>query len=474
MNRLLTDLSSQDQRDRTILLPRAKYGIRRELVMVVMSRTGENAQLPSGVLRIAVVSPFLDKRHGTERCVVEEIERLARTYGHEVHVYSQRVEDLAGVQQFRAQSRMALRKSSAREGGTIFWHKVPDLPGPHLAKYLWWFVANHVWRWWDRHIRGLRYDLVYSPGINCLDADVVSVHILFAEFYRHLKDQLRLRRTPMKSWLRLLHRRLYYHLIRLLEKQVYPRSEVALIAVSQKIREDVQRHYRRSDPVPIVYHGVDTRQFNPRVRVALRPHARGALHLSEDVLALLLIGNDWKKKGLDYLLEAVGQLPTLELQVLVVGRDDPAPYRALIRRLGLNGRVYLLPPRPDVEFYYAAADVYVGPSVDDAFALPPIEAMACGVPVIVSRYAGVSELITHGVNGLILNDPGNVEELANWIRRLAEDVAWREHVGRAAAQTAEQYTWDRHAQQVNEIFSELVQQHRSSSPSKGPRARPWR
>jgi len=437
---------------------------------------GENVRSLSfcGVLRIAVVSPSLDKRHGTERCVVEEIERLARTYGHEMHVYSQRVEDLAGVQRFRARSYTAHWESLAREGGAVFWHKVPELPGPHLVKYLWWFAANHVWRWWDRHIRGLRYDLIYSPGINCLDADVVSVHILFAKFHPHLKDQLRLWRNPMQSWLRLLHRRLYYRVIRFLEQRIYPRQEVALIAVSQKIREDVQRHYRRSDPVPVVYHGVDTQHFNPRVRAALRPHARRALHLSEDILALLLIGNDWKKKGLDYLLEAVGRLRIPELRVLVVGRDDPAPYRALIHRLGLNERVRFLPPRPDVEFYYAAADVYVGPSVEDAFALPPMEAMACGVPVIVSRRAGVSELITHGVDGLILSDPRNVEELAELIRRIFEDAVWREYMGRAAVQTAEQYTWDRHAQQVNEIFSQLVRQHRSGSPSKGLRARPWR
>ena len=43
---------------------------------------------------IAVVSPFLDKRHGTERCVAEQVERLAQEYGYEVHVYSQRVEDM--------------------------------------------------------------------------------------------------------------------------------------------------------------------------------------------------------------------------------------------------------------------------------------------------------------------------------------------------------------------------------------------
>ena len=59
-----------------------------------------------------------------------------------------------------------------------------------------------------------------------------------------------------------------------------------------------------------------------------------------------------------------------------------------------------LPPRKDVEFYYAAADVYAGPSLQDSYAMPPAEAMACGLPVIVSASAGVSEIVTSGKDRL--------------------------------------------------------------------------
>ena len=104
--------------------------------------------LSAGVMprrRIAVVSPFLDRRHGTERRVAEFISRLADQY--EFHIYSTRVEDI--------------------DLERVIWHRVPQLPGPHLFAYLWWFLANHVWRWRDRR-RGIVPDLVYSPGINCL------------------------------------------------------------------------------------------------------------------------------------------------------------------------------------------------------------------------------------------------------------------------------------------------------------------
>src|SRR5690348_152197 len=98
--------------------------------------------------RIAVVSRFIDKRHGTERRVAESVQRLASDY--EIHLYSNRVEDV--------------------ELSKITWHRIPALPGPHLFGYLWWLLANHIWRWRDRRFRGLAPALVYSPGINCLDA----------------------------------------------------------------------------------------------------------------------------------------------------------------------------------------------------------------------------------------------------------------------------------------------------------------
>ena len=110
---------------------------------------------------------------------------------------------------------------------------------------------------------------------------------------------------------------------------------------------------------------------------------------------LLLVGNDLRKKGISVLLDAMSELRELPLDLLLVGREDPAPFRAYgSRKEALEDRVHFLPPRKDVEFYYAAADAYTGPSLEDTFALPPAEAMACGLPVIVSAENGTFEIIT--------------------------------------------------------------------------------
>jgi len=389
--------------------------------------------------RLAVVSPFLDKQHGTERCVAEQVERLARDY--EVHVYSSRVTDV--------------------DPSRIFWHRVPALPGSHLLAYCWWFLANHLWRWWDRRFRGLHFDLTYTPGINCLDADVISVHIVFAEFYRQVKKELSLRQSPVPSWPRLIHRRLYYKLIMGLEPVIYGRKEVLLTTVSRKTAEDLTRFGRFQ--TPIIYHGLSHERFNPEKRQRLREQSRRLLGLSGSTFCLLLVGNDWMKKGLVTLLDALGSIQPAPVRLLVVGRDDPTPYRFVIRRNGIESCVDFLPPRSDVEFYYSATDAYVSPSLEDAFGLPPLEAMACGLPAIVSRQAGVSEVITHGVDGLILEDPRDAGALASMIGGLYEDAALRQRLGENGAKTALQYTWDRNAAELGALFDQVIAKRTNQS-----------
>ena len=412
-------------------------------------------------MKIGVLSPTINKRHGTERCIAEQIERLAWDYGYEVHVYSQMVDDIELDNLWKTQEKDALTK------GCIVWHRIPKLFGPHLFNYSWWFVANHLWRWWHRRVRGLQHNLVYSPGINCLDADVVSVHIVFARFYQRVKKELRLMRRPIKSWPRIIHRWLYYRLIMLLERLIYTRNDLSLFAISSKVAHDLTRFYDRRERVPVIYHGIDHARFNPTVRRQLRPHARQSLGFTERDFVLLLIGNDWYNKGLPCLIQAVQQLMStvvdLEerpIHVLVVGHDDPAPFRCLLQNCNLQPYIHFCPPRPDVEFYYAAADAYVGPSLEDAFALPPAEAMACGLPVIVSRQAGVSEIISDHVDGLILDDPHDASRLAALIQQLYSDADLCRRLSTRAVQTAQQYTWERSAAQVHELFQQVVRQKR--------------
>jgi UDP-glucose:(heptosyl)LPS alpha-1,3-glucosyltransferase len=384
--------------------------------------------------QLAVVSPFLDKGHGTERRVVEWISQLAADF--EIHVYSQRVEDL--------------------DLSKVTWHRIPKLPGPHLINFIWWFAANRLWREWDRRFRGLKPDLVFSPGPNCLDADAISVHIVFAEYAGKIGSGADGTWRPVWAWPRILHRNLYYRLAIYLEKRAYTSPDINLILLAKRTSLALEKFYGRRGPYPVVYLGLDHQTFDPARRAALREEARKSLGLAENQFALLLIGNDWRNKGVSVLLEAMALLRELPVQLLVVGHDHPAPFWQLVLGKPMDDRVHFLPARRDVEFYYAAADAYAGPSLEDTFAQPPAEAMACGLPVIVSATNGASEIISNGVDGLILENPEDAQSLATMIHQLYCDGEFRTRLGRCAAETAKQYTWERNGHELTTIFEEIL------------------
>ena len=386
--------------------------------------------------RLAVVSPFVDKQHGTERYVAEWLSRLTDTF--EIHLYSQHVDDI--------------------DVSRIHWHRISKLHGPHIFSYLWWFACNRLRRLWDARVAGLRHELIFSPGINCLDANVISVHILFAQILRGNSTDMRFQKHSVREWPRLLHRRLYYRLIAALERRIYPNPKVDLIVMSRRISDGLRQFYGRQGPSPVLYFGLDHQIFNPQRRLQLREAARAQIQLAPHQFALLLVGNDWLNKGLPVLLEAMYHLRELPLQLLVVGQDDPSPYQSIIRARCLDGRIHFLLPRKDVEFYYAASDAYTGPSNEDALPLPPAEAMACGLPVIVTAKCGISEIIIDGQDGLVMQDPMDADDLVAKIRQLYEDRDLFRRLGEKAAETMRPFTWERSSREFRELLLQTLRQ----------------
>jgi glycosyltransferase involved in cell wall biosynthesis len=83
--------------------------------------------------------------------------------------------------------------------------------------------------------------------------------------------------------------------------------------------------------------------------------------------------------------------------------------------------------------------------------------MACGLPVIVSAAAGVSEIVTDDVDGMVLDDPTDPNKLATMIRRLYEDKELRNRLGNKACEMARRYTWERNGRDLAVIFEEILQ-----------------
>ena len=419
-----------------------------------------------------MVTPFLDQRHGTERALAELLVRLAERWGWEIVVYAQRVEDLPGVEKA---SRLTLRSrdnkvvapdSPALAGrppqGRIVWRRIPNLFGPHLLQFVAWLILNSLWRMWDRHVRGIRYDLVLTPCINCLDADAIIVQAIFHRVQEVARTEVDGPFHVRQGLLRRLHRRAYYSLLVALERKIYGNPRVSLTAVSERTANFLRKYFGRTH-VPLLRNAVDLDAFTTEIRRERRGKERSAFGFAESDFVFLLIGNDWPVKGVPTLLQALAKCKDLPVHALVVGGEDRQPYLDLAQEKGILERLHFAKPESDVMKFYAAADCYASPTREDACALPPTEAMACGLPVITSVENGGSEIIENGVNGFVLADPLDAATLADIMRRLCVDSALRHEIGVRAAQTAQRYSWDRNAQEGHAFLQSALAKKRRGS-----------
>jgi len=228
-------------------------------------------------------------------------------------------------------------------------------------------------------------------------------------------------------------------------------NHAAVVAISERVAQDIVRFYRCSKPIYIIRHGVDLRLFSPANRRRWRSGARARYGLPDNETVFLYVGD--LRKGADRCLRALSQLQRGRL--LFVSRTPIGPYQRMMHDAGLVGRVLFLGATDQVEQIYAAADALLLPTPYDAFAMVVLEAMACGLPVIVSREAGASELIRNGVNGLLLED-ASVPELARYMR-LLWDARWAAELGRAARESVESRSWDTVAEQTMRVYIEVLQ-----------------
>jgi UDP-glucose:(heptosyl)LPS alpha-1,3-glucosyltransferase len=394
-------------------------------------------------VRIAAISPIVDRQHGTERAVAELLDRLSTQHCDMIDLYAQKVSDL------NCSSYPAAR---ANDPGKIIWHPVSSFPAPHLIRFLGWLLLNRWTR--RRHERASHTipDVVFSPGINALDADLILVHAVF-----HRIAELQQSRNI--GGLRGLHRKLYYALICSLERRVYGDPRVTLAAVSRHTAAQLARYFGRHD-VTVVPNGVDAEHFSPAALATMRERYRQEWNCAPRDFVLLLIGNDWRNKGLKTLLEACALCAAQEddaaVRLLVVGQDEQAPFRLEAEKLGIAERVQFFAPVPDVRIFYAAADALVAPSLEDSFNLPVLEAMSCGLPVVVSPAAGVCDWLADGKDSMVLEDPENAGELAAAIRFLASNSSQREAIASNGLRTAAKLSWVTHANELRKLLVNIA------------------
>lgn len=374
-------------------------------------------------LRIAVFNRiFATQGGGAERYSIALVEQLALR--HEIHVFAQTIQhDFPGVT----------------------YHKVSaPFKKPRWINQLWYATVT----WWATR-RG--FDLIHSHE-NTWHGQVQTVHVL------PVKHNLFKERVHGWRWV-----------LRCLKVGTSPRLLVYLalehvrfaqqrgrqvVVTSQSLAAILAQTYPNSRPMlSVVTPGVAT--VPGSAGEAQKRMSRSALGLPIQGPCLLFVGNDYRKKGLQTVLDALAVLGP-DVFLAVVGHPGQQPdFQSRALAAGVGQRVFFLGALENMPTAYQAADILVHPTLEDTFAMVVLEAMAHGVPVVVSgpTYCGIAGMLKDGVDACILQDPRDAFGLHTAVQRLLSDTYLRQRITDAALQFAKAHQWQTLVSRQEQIYA---------------------
>lgn len=238
----------------------------------------------------------------------------------------------------------------------------------------------------------------------------------------------------------------------------FPRND-HVFAVSNHVRNSITYpralRFLRMPPVETLYHGLDP----AAVRTwAASDGVRQELGIPEQAPLVGMVGNFRHGKGHDVLLEAAIRVRRSipDVRFILVGHGPlEAHIRRRTRELGLDKTVIFTGVREDAPRVAGAFDVFALPSRSEGLAIALIEAMTLGRPSVVTRVGGLTEVVEHGRQGLVV-EPGDSEALAESIVTLLRDSDLSRELGEGARRRALKFDIRNAIRRHEEVYSELL------------------
>jgi glycosyltransferase involved in cell wall biosynthesis len=236
------------------------------------------------------------------------------------------------------------------------------------------------------------------------------------------------------------------------------RKTDAIIAVSEATKQDVIRLLGVPEHRVVVIHEAASPYFRPLDDEDVRAQLRRELGIDRSYV--LFVSTIEPRKNVPGLLRAFRQLLDdyrLDTQLILAGERgwltedvyqlvDELSLEKSVRFLGRVSAQHLL-------LLYNGAELLVAPSLYEGFGLTPLEAMACGTPVVVSNVSSLPEIVADA--GLLV-DPRNVEEITVAIWRLLDDSELRENLAAKGLTRAASFSWDRAARETISLYRSLA------------------
>lgn len=376
----------------------------------------------SGRRRVAVLNRNFGKRFGGAEHYSSAIaEQLA--YQYEVHVFAQEIE---------------------HSFPGITYHNISKpFNRPRWLNQLWYALVT-----W--HMTRHGFDIVHSHE-NTWHGNIHTVHV--RPFRNGLFDQKTGWRSGLK-WLTLITspRLLTYWWLEWARMRPIPNRKI--VATSESVRLELLKSYPL---VASILHTIPP-GVEPPIITLDKQSMRNQLGLPLDPKLALFVGNDYLKKGLPTLLKALVNIEHLHLAVVGDTRQKEICYQQA-KSLGIEKRVHFLGSLQSVEPAYAAADLLVHPTTEDTYGMVVLEAMAHGLPVVVSssRFCGIASDLKDKHDALILNKPQDADLLTSLINSaLSTDnmINIKFH----AKQFAKSNKWSMRANQYAEVYKKISSQ----------------
>ncbi|MCK4330764.1 glycosyltransferase family 4 protein [candidate division WOR-3 bacterium] len=315
----------------------------------------------------------------------------------------------------------------------VSFYRIPIPNLPHIIKDLFFMLLINI------KLSGKSYDVLHITGTVILH----PYHINNCQFCHSAWKKIE-KSVCYEPGVKGLYHRFFTSINSNLEKVVYGKHGI-ITAASNKIRNELIKYLDvDKEKIHIVYNGVNTDEFTATGRDMCRKRLLDELGFSNEDILVLFIGDlRVKRKGAEFLLEAFRKIKDERIKLLLIGPQRGRHYVRYIKRYGLQKRVIPMGFRKDTAALYRASDIFVFPSLYEACSIAVLEAMASGLPCIVSKETGTAEVMENGVDGIILKNPKNAVEISQKIKILAENYEIRKRIGENARKKALQYRWER-------------------------------
>ncbi|MCP4536814.1 MAG: glycosyltransferase family 4 protein [Chloroflexi bacterium] len=279
-----------------------------------------------------------------------------------------------------------------------------------------------------------------------LHPTVVTVHDIVPYLMRHNRDQ-----STFLHPLEALFDRIAMTALR--------KADI-LVAISQFTKKTlIEALSCQEDKIRVVLYGVDHNTFKP---APVSEEFRAHYGMTDEGHYILYVGSENPRKNLPRLLRAFAMLKAKVPDVKLIKVGTPQylaqfqQLQQLVCELSLEDSVVFHnhPPEQDLVTFYNAADVFVFPSLYEGFGMPPLEALACGTPVVCSNAASLPEVVG---DAAITVDPYDVEAWTEAMHRVLTNASVKEELREKGLKWAKQFTWERTARETIAVYREMYQ-----------------